>query len=80
MTKSTLTVPEAAEMLAIHPNSVFKLIDAGALPAAKIGRAYVMLAKDVLGYLDQQIAAQTAARLGSGPVKRRRSPQARRQV
>jgi len=34
MTKSTLSVPEASDMLNVHPNTVFKLIEAGALPDA----------------------------------------------
>jgi len=64
MTKSTLSVPEASDMLNVHPNTVFKLIEAGALPAAKIGRAYVLLTKDVMQYLENLIIRQTAERVG----------------
>ena len=44
--KSTLSVPEAGELMNVHINTVLKLIDAGTLPAAKIGRAYVLLVVD----------------------------------
>jgi len=43
------------------------------IPAAKVGRAWVMLERDVLDYIEQQIRRQTAERLG------RTSPQVRRQ-
>jgi excisionase family DNA binding protein len=75
MTKPTLTVPEAADTLGVHPNTVFKLIESGALPAAKIGRAYIMLTVDVMTYIERQVMQQTAQRMGGQPVKRKRSPE-----
>lgn len=53
----------AADILKIHPKTVEDLIAAGALPAAKIGRSYVMLVRDVVALLEQQIAHQTAERM-----------------
>ena len=64
-------------MLNVHPNTIFKLIDVGALPAAKIGRAWVFLERDVLAYVENQIVRQTAERMGGQPI-RRRSPQTAR--
>jgi len=60
---STLTTSGAARVLNIHENGVLKLIGAGDLPAAKVGRAWVMLERDVMQYLENQITRQTAARL-----------------
>lgn len=74
----TLDVPGAAGMLKIHPKTVLDLISAGALPAAKVGRSYVLLTSDVLRHLENQIVRQTAARLGEGkkpqPASRARRP------
>lgn len=61
---STLNVKEAADMLCVHPNTVFKLIDDCVIPAARIGRAYVLLEKHVLDYLENQVVIQTAKRMG----------------
>ena len=44
------------------------MINDGRIPAARIGRAYVMLERDVLGYVEQQIAAQTARKAGRKPA------------
>lgn len=62
-------------MLNVHTNTVAKLIDSGELPAAKIGRSYVLLYKDVMQYIENMIVRQTAERMGGQPVRRRRSPQ-----
>ena len=70
----TLNVTEAASVLKVHPNTVFKLVEAGAIPAAKVGRAYVMLHRDVMAYVENQIIRQTAERMGGQPIRRRRSP------
>jgi excisionase family DNA binding protein len=69
-TKSTLTVPEAADLMNVHPNTVFKLIESGAIPAAKIGRAYVILTKDAMAYIEQLIVKQTNDRLGGLPLRK----------
>ncbi len=67
----TVNISEAAELLKVHPKTVLDLIAAGAIPAGLIGRAYVMMTKDVLAYVEGQIARQTAERLGT-PGRRRR--------
>ena len=60
---STLSVPEASSMLNVHENTVCKLIQDGAIPAARVGRAYVMLYKDVMNYLEKIVMQQTAERM-----------------
>jgi excisionase family DNA binding protein len=62
----TLDVPGAGAMMNIHPETVLLLIGKGELPAAKVGRAYVLLTKDVLAYVERLVIQQTAARLGGG--------------
>ena len=69
---STLSTVEAAAMLNVHTNNLAKLIDSGELPAAKIGRSYVLLYKDVMQYIENMIVRQTAERMGGQPVRRRR--------
>jgi excisionase family DNA binding protein len=66
---TTLNVPAAAERLCVHPNTVFKLIESCAIPAAKVGRAYVMLEKDVMAYLENQVVKQTAERMRSPQLR-----------
>lgn len=67
MTPSTPTigVVAAADILHVHPNRVLELISAGAFPAGKVGRSWVMMTKDVLAYAEKLIIAQTAERLAS---------------
>jgi excisionase family DNA binding protein len=69
---TTYDTEEAAAVLKVHPKTVEELIDTKAIPAAKIGRKWVMLKKDVLAYVEQQIVAQMAQRMGGGPVRRKR--------
>ncbi|WP_370641184.1 helix-turn-helix domain-containing protein [Achromobacter sp. MY14] len=72
----TTGVQGAAELLSVHPKTVLGLIDDAAIPAAKVGRAYVMLVKDVLGYLEKMIVTQTSARMRA-PTKAQRQGQNR---
>ena len=69
---STVNVPEAANLLKVHPKTVLELINTGAIPAAKIGRSFVMLERDVMNHIEEQVLKQT--------IKRRHSPQTRSQV
>ncbi len=69
---STLSTVEAAEVLKVHHKTVEDLINRGAIPAAKVGRAWVMLERDVMDYLEKQIIDQTARRLGAQSARRRR--------
>lgn len=61
----TTGVEGAAELLNVHPKTVLELIDDCAIPAAKVGRAYTMLVRDVLSYLEKLIISQTSARMRS---------------
>lgn len=60
----TVDIPGAADLLKVHPKTMLDLIGSGAIPAAKVGRAYVMLTKDVLAYIEHAIVRQTASRMG----------------
>lgn len=66
MNNETLDVPGAAALMNIHPETALLLIGRGVLPAGKVGRAYVLLKKDVMAYVERVIAQQTAARMGGG--------------
>ena len=59
-------------MLKVHHKTVEDLIGRGEIPAAKVGRAWVMLERDVMKYLEKQIIDQTAQRLGAQSARRRR--------
>ena len=59
----TLDLREAAAMMKVHPKTVLGLIDSGALPAAKIGRAYVLMVRDVQAHIEGNIARQTSERM-----------------
>lgn len=71
---TTCNITEAARLLKVHEETVAEMIRECKIPAAKVGRAWVMLERDVLDYIEQQIRRQTAERLG------RTSPQVRRPV
>ncbi|MFJ1255724.1 helix-turn-helix domain-containing protein [Cupriavidus sp. CuC1] len=66
----TVDINGAADLMKIHPKTLLDMINSGALPAARIGRAYVLMTKDVLDYIQQQIIHQTAERLA---IKGRRA-------
>ena len=40
--KATVNVGEAAELLGLHPNTVYKYIRSGQLPALHIGRRWLL--------------------------------------
>jgi excisionase family DNA binding protein len=64
----TVDIKEAASLLKVHHKTVEDLISAGAFPAGKVGRSYVMMTSDVLRYIEQIIVKQTADRMGT-PVR-----------
>jgi excisionase family DNA binding protein len=74
----TLNIHQAADILKIHPKSVLDLIGHGYLPAARVGRAYVMLTRDVMAYVEMNIKRQTERRLGA--QYRRGSPKSVGQI
>ena len=59
----TVDIHGAAALMKVHPRTVLDLIGAGALPAGRVGRAYVLLTKDVMAHVERVIAQQTAARM-----------------
>ena len=72
----THTLETAAELLATDPTTVRALIEDGIIPAAKIGRAWVMIEDDIAEYLRQRIREQTAERIevaASGNKRRQRT-------
>jgi len=64
---STLDLRGAAALMNVHPRTVEAMARDGRLPAAKIGRAYVLMERDVLGYLERQISTQTARKRTQQP-------------
>lgn len=70
MTTPTVNIVGAAEILMVHPQTVRDLINAGKLPAARVGSAYVLLTKHVVDYAEKAIMLQTADRLRSQPKPR----------
>lgn len=72
----TMGLTQAAETLLIHPHSMEKLIRDGTIPAGKVGRAYVLMTRDVVAYAEKIVLAQTAERLSrkvtTSPLKGRR--------
>lgn len=60
---TTVDLQGAADLMKVHPKTVQDLIGAGALPAGKVGRAYVLMTKDVLAHIERTIVEQTAARM-----------------
>jgi excisionase family DNA binding protein len=80
MTKPTLNVTEAADILKVHAKTVEDLIRNGAIPAGKVGRSWVMMTEHVLAHAEKVIMAQTADRLrGRSPkrISQRRSAKVR---
>lgn len=73
-TTPTVGVQDAAKLLKVHPKTVEDLIKAGAIPAGKVGRAWVMLTRDVLAHAERIIMDQTAQRLGARKTRPCRSP------
>lgn len=63
---TTLDLRGAAALMKVSARTVEAMAREGRIPAAKIGRAYVLLERDVLDFIKQQISSQTARR-GGGP-------------
>jgi hypothetical protein len=59
---SSVNVEKTAELLCVHTNRVLQLFEGGVIPAAKIGRRWVAMERDVLDYLEAQIVSQTQSR------------------
>lgn len=61
--KPLISAQEAADLLQVHINTVWKLIKDGTLNAGKIGSSWVLVRDEVIAYARQQIMQQTAERL-----------------
>lgn len=79
-TNPTMSVIEAAKTLQIHPHTLEKMIRAGDIAAGKVGRAYVLMTRDVLAYAEKIIMRDTADRLRARPSPQRGGKIARAQV
>lgn len=65
-TAITCTVKDAADILKVHTATIEKLIAQGEIPAGRVGRAYVIMTRDVQRYAEKVIINQTADRLTKG--------------
>ena len=65
---ATLDLRGAAALMKVNPRTVEAMARDGRLPAAKIGRAYVLMERVVLAFIERQITAQTAARSEGKPT------------
>ena len=70
----TLTLQEAADMLHVCPETVVWCINARGLPAAKIGRAWVLVDEDVIQWLRQQYREEGRCDSGSAGEKQSGGP------
>lgn len=64
LTQETLDAAEAAALLRAEPETIMQLARQGALPGTRIGKSWVFLREDVLAFLKEQIAKDTAERRG----------------
>lgn len=60
---NTLDIAAAGALMNVHPKTVLDMINNGTLPAGKIGRAYVLLKRDVMNHIEHIIVQQTALRM-----------------
>jgi excisionase family DNA binding protein len=78
--KETFTREEAAEYLITELNTLDAMIEAGELPAGRIGKAYVLHLDDLRDFLRREIVRQTAERaelarkVASGAMPRSERP------
>lgn len=70
MAADSLDLAAAAALMGLHPDTLAKRARAGEVPGAKLGRGWIFRREDILGILDAQIAAQTAARAALAAMKR----------
>ncbi|HXK28004.1 MAG TPA: helix-turn-helix domain-containing protein [Candidatus Binatia bacterium] len=60
----TLTLPEAASFLKMHPEEVRRRARMGVVPGAKAGRRWVFIEDDLVSYLRSFYAASRQALVG----------------
>lgn len=59
---NALNIQEVAAHLKVHPKTAEKMARDGVIPAAKIGRAYVVMMEDLDRFMRDRIREQTKAR------------------
>lgn len=69
MDENTLDLIEAAHFLKISEETMRRLADAGEVPAARIGHAWVFAKSDLVDYLRRQIREQTEQRRAAKEAK-----------
>ena len=62
MFPETLDATDVSALLKAEPETILQLARRGILPGARIGKSWVFLRDDVLGFLRSQIAEETAER------------------
>jgi len=65
----TVDVDGAAYIMKIHQETVKTLIGDCVIPAAKLGKGWVMMTSDVVEHVKNEIIKQTAARMRSPKVR-----------
>ena len=76
MNSLTVDIQGAADLMKVHPKTVQDKIASGELRAARVGRAYVLMVRDVMDYIERTIMEQTAARMGAPEKRERKSRRA----
>ena len=66
----TYNIEEAADFLKVNRATAQKLAHSGALPGAKIGRAWVFFEEDLVAYLREKVDGQTKLRKGNDRTQR----------
>ena len=62
---NALNIKEVASHLKVHVKTAEKMARDGVLPAAKIGRAYVVMMDDLDKFMREKVREQTKARRSS---------------
>ena len=60
MTRLTLNLAEAADMLKVSPDALLRKARAGIVPGAKVGRRWVFVRDDLLALIREQAKARVA--------------------
>lgn len=66
----SFNISQCADFLHVNESTVSEMAIAGEIPGAKIGRAWVFLKEDVVSYLRNEIAKQTALRKKEADMKK----------
>lgn len=67
--KYTLNVAQAADEMGTGTDTVLSLIESGVLPAAKLGKGFIIRKSDVIKHIDLMIANQTHIRAEKHKLK-----------